>query len=101
MELFNFNRHKVNILEGINATTLEDLLITTKPTMDWDWGGLDSALVALQNRGRSDPLRFYLTSDDGKFELEGQARALLPKFTNLAKVRIDKSLVRKSMGWHV
>ena len=102
VELFDFNIKQVNILERINATTLEDLLITTnQKCMDWDWGRLDSALVALWLSSGSNYLKFYLTSDDGEFELEGQAHTLLPLFTNLAKVRIDKSLVGKSMGWHL
>ena len=58
---------------------------------------LDSALVALRSRMGSNPLNFYLTSDDGKFKLE-KRRHKLPMFTEDGGVSIVKSLAEVSMG---
>ena len=98
VEIYEFTVAKINLLKNINATNLKDLLIIANQTdTDWDWNRLDSALVALRSRMETKPLNFYLTSDDGKFNLEREGQKFLPKLTGDGGVSIDKSLVETSM----
>ena len=101
VELYEFTVAKTNLLESINTTNLKDLLITANRTdmNQWDWERLDSALVALRRRMGTKPLNFYLTSNDGKFNLEEGGQKSLPTFTEDRGVSIDKSLVETSMEW--
>jgi hypothetical protein len=80
-ELLDFVDERFKILRHINPTKLKDLLITTnQKEMEWPWKQLDSTLVALLgSRGStSNPLNFYLTSNDGKFKPEEWGREILP-----------------------
>lgn len=99
VELFESRVENIRVIDRINTTNLEDLLITgsQEHMVGRYWEELDSALSTLLNRMATDPprnLNFYLTSNNTGFQL----KKLLPNFTSDERVIINKSLVERSMA---
>ena len=101
VKLNNFYLGSIPLLEKINTTNLNALLVTF-PQGDLlsdcsrKWVQLDSDLVNLHDRMscRTRPLRFYLEFIRSvlPFGFEKQARRLLPRFTANENVIIDVTL---------